>query len=193
VTRRNVAVIEAIAVAGDGGRWRLGSPAVGWFRPSVARGDLVRAGGSIGELAVLGRSSQVLAAHGGIAVDVGEARGVGYGEVLVVVDPSLAASGDVAATVTTAAVSTVDGGLVFVAPTSGRFYGRPGPGKPPFVSVGDVIAAGHTICMLEVMKTFDRVTYGGAGVPARARVVEVLVADETDVEVGTPLLRIEAM
>jgi hypothetical protein len=42
------------------------------------------------------------------------------------------------------------------------------------------------------MKTFHRVAYGGAGLPERCCVVEMLLADGDDVEQGTPLFRYEA-
>jgi acetyl-CoA carboxylase biotin carboxyl carrier protein len=80
---------------------------------------------------------------------------------------------------------------VFAAPLSGRFFARPGPGKPPFVEVGAVLEPGATVCMLEVMKTFNRVTYGGHGLPERARVAAILVADEEDVTMGQAILRLE--
>ena len=82
-------------------------------------------------------------------------------------------------------------GLVFRAPTSGRFYGRPSPDKAPFVSIGDELAPGTTICLLEVMKTFNRVTYGGSGLPERAKVREILVVEGADVTAGEPLLTLE--
>jgi biotin carboxyl carrier protein len=41
------------------------------------------------------------------------------------------------------------------------------------------------------MKTFHRVTYGGAGLPDTARVRRVLVADGADVNAGDPLLALE--
>jgi acetyl-CoA carboxylase biotin carboxyl carrier protein len=81
-------------------------------------------------------------------------------------------------------------GLTFAAPTSGRFYLRPAPGKPAFVSVDDVISAGTTVCLLEVMKTFHRVTYGGDGLPERARVVAVVPVEEADVNAGDVLLQL---
>jgi biotin carboxyl carrier protein len=43
------------------------------------------------------------------------------------------------------------------------------------------------VCLLEVMKTFNRVTYSGA----RVRVTELLVADGADVNAGDPLLALE--
>ncbi|MEO7731674.1 MAG: biotin/lipoyl-containing protein, partial [Kofleriaceae bacterium] len=77
------------------------------------------------------------------------------------------------------------------APTSGRFYGRSTPDKPPFVVEGAQLVQGATICLLEVMKTFHRVTYGGAGLPETARIRKLLVADGADVNAGDPLLALE--
>ena len=102
-----------------------------------------------------------------------------------------AAATTAAAAATTAAAAAVVEGLVFRAPTSGRFYSRPAPGKPAFVEPGAELGPGTAVCLLEVMKTFHRVTYGGPDVPARARVRAVLVADGDDVNAGDPLLALE--
>ena len=40
-------------------------------------------------------------------------------------------------------------------PMVGIFYRAPQPGSPPFVEVGDVVAAGQTLCLLEAMKLFN--------------------------------------
>jgi acetyl-CoA carboxylase biotin carboxyl carrier protein len=82
---------------------------------------------------------------------------------------------------------TAAAGRAFRAPTSGRFYGRSAPDQPPFIAAGDTLTPGATICLLEVMKTFHRVTYGGE--PARVR--EVLIADGADVNAGDALLSLE--
>jgi acetyl-CoA carboxylase biotin carboxyl carrier protein len=111
---------------------------------------------------------------------------VGHGDLLL----HVVAGGTIASTHTDAHADThAATGLVFRAPTSGRFYGRPGPDKPAFVEVGTQLAPGTTICLLEVMKTFNRVTYAGA--PARVR--ELLVAEGADVNAGDPLLALEAI
>ncbi|RMH42590.1 MAG: biotin carboxyl carrier domain-containing protein [Deltaproteobacteria bacterium] len=81
--------------------------------------------------------------------------------------------------------------MVVRAPTSGRLYRKPGPDRPPFVEVGSVVEPGATLCLLEVMKTFHRVAYGGDGLPARARVVAFLVDDEADVDAGDPIVQVE--
>src|ERR1700746_3958600 len=39
----------------------------------------------------------------------------------------------------------------------GMFSRAPEPGSPPFVRVGDVVAAGQTLCILEAMKLMNEV------------------------------------
>ena len=73
-----------------------------------------------------------------------------------------------------------------LAPTVGVFYRRAAPDKPPYVEVGDVVAAGDPVCTLEVMKMFTEVTAEVSG-----RVVEILVGDGEAVEFGQALVVIE--
>ena len=171
------------------------SPAVGWWRSLVVAGQVVQPGEVIGEISVLGTVSRVLAPRdtrgavvagfraGTVAVDVGAT--------LFVLDRALAGNAGAGASTAAGAAAAQKTGLAVCAPSSGRFYGRPGPGKAAFVSPGDVIKEGHTVCLLEVMKTFHRVTYGGPGLPPEARVVAVAVADEADVNSGDVLVRVE--
>lgn len=186
------AVVAGVRAVDDGGQLALIAPGPGWFRAAVAAGDVVRGGGVLGELEVLGRTLVVTApasARGAVVALGGAAARVAVeaGGVLVVLDPR--AAGEVAAgEVAAGAAAGAGGGLVFRAPTSGRFYSRSSPDKPPFVAAGSELVAGSTICLLEVMKTFHRVTYGGGELPARARVEQVLVADGDDVNLGDPLL-----
>lgn len=171
------------------------APEPGFFRILVAADHLVAPGDTIGELEVLGRTIKITAPRvtGLVKLVPGPAlarRPVAYGEPLFRVATDLALASGTSA-VTQAAAT--EHGLVFRAPTSGRFYGRPTPEKPAFVTVGAEIAAGTTICLLEVMKTFHRVTYGGHDVPPRAKVREVLVADGADVNQGDALLALEPL
>jgi acetyl-CoA carboxylase biotin carboxyl carrier protein len=168
---------------------------VGVFRPAIALGGQIAPGALLGLLDVLGQDVEVIAparTRGRVTALAGDGRArapVDHGALLYALDPD--AGPAAAATAAGATTGAAAAGLVFTAPTSGRFYGRPGPGKPAFVSVGDVISEGHTLCMLEVMKTFNRVTYGGPGLPPRARITAILVSDEADVDAGTPLLQLE--
>jgi acetyl-CoA carboxylase biotin carboxyl carrier protein len=171
------------------------APAPGWFHLLVAADHLIAPGDIIGELEVLGRTIRITAPRVRGLVKLatkGPAlarRPVSFGDVLfrIATDVSIGA----ASTASSPTATASDAGLVFRAPTSGRFYGRPTPDKPAFVEPGQELAVGTTICLLEVMKTFHRVTYGGADVPARAKVREVLVQDGADVNQGDPLLALD--
>jgi len=56
------------------------------------------------------------------------------------------------------AATTVSGTLVRVeSPMVGTFYRAGQPGAPPFVEVGDVVAPGQTLCILEAMKLMNEV------------------------------------
>lgn len=180
--------VDAIVVGDE-----LRAPAPGLFRIAITPDHLVAPGDVIGDLEVLGRLIPVVATklHGLARIPAGPAlarRPVGYGDVLLTISTELALG---AAADPSQAAATSTHGLVFRAPTSGRFYGRPTPDKPAFVTAGAEISTGTTVCLLEVMKTFHRVTYGGTDVPARAKVRELLVADGADVNQGDPLLALD--
>jgi oxaloacetate decarboxylase alpha subunit len=51
-----------------------------------------------------------------------------------------------------------------IAPMVGTFYRAPEPGAPPFVSEGDVVEAGQTLCILEAMKLMNEVKVEQAGI-----------------------------
>lgn len=195
MTRMHGRTVTAIARTRDD-LVDLVAPAPGLFRSTLREGDSVRGGAVVGELEILGQLVAVVAPETASGRIVGSPRDlarapVDHGSALFTLDPRATASADDAAT--TAGTSAAAAGLVFRAPTSGRFYGRPSPDKPPFVSVGTELDAGATICLLEVMKTFHRVTYGGATLPDRARVRELLVADGADVNAGDALLALDPL
>jgi oxaloacetate decarboxylase alpha subunit len=56
-------------------------------------------------------------------------------------------------------------GLVSVeAPMIGVFYRAPEPGAEPFVEVGEAVAPGQTLCLLEAMKLFNELKAETSGV-----------------------------
>jgi oxaloacetate decarboxylase alpha subunit len=71
-------------------------------------------------------------------------------------------------------------------PMVGIFYRAPTPGAPPYVEVGDVVAAGQTLCMLEAMKLFNELK---ADVDGRVRTI--FVDNGQAVEFGTLLFELE--
>jgi acetyl-CoA carboxylase biotin carboxyl carrier protein len=68
----------------------------------------------------------------------------------------------------------------------GTFYRSAGPDKPPFVSVGDEVAPGKVICIIEAMKLFNEIECDVKG-----RIVKVLVDDASPVEYDQPLFLVE--
>ncbi len=170
-------------------RIELRAPMPGHFIPTIDDGDLVTPEEVIGQLVVLGRSIALVSGVRGLAVETGGPRAVAFGAPLFAIDLAASITGGEVASVATTAQAT--GELVFRAPTSGRYYGRSAPDKPAFVTPGLELAPGATICLLEVMKTFHRVTYGGSGLPERARIRSILIADGDDVNAGDPLLALD--
>ena len=73
-----------------------------------------------------------------------------------------------------------------VAPMVGTFYAAPAPDAPPFVKVGDRVAPGQTLCILEAMKLMNEIKSETAGT-----IVDILVGNAEPVEYGQTLFRIE--
>jgi acetyl-CoA carboxylase biotin carboxyl carrier protein len=175
------------------GRIEVRAPSVGLWREAPPLGSLLLPGMKLGAIEVLGTLFDLIAPEGaaGIVTEVEAARArnpVAHGDVLLVLDREHAGQ---LATAETERSDEAPSGMVFVSPMSGRFYRRAGPDKPPFVQDGDEIGQGQTICLLEVMKTFNRITYGGGGHPERARVVRVVPADGDDLALGDPILELQ--
>lgn len=198
-SRLHPPILRARLVRLPDGKLRLEAPTVGLYRGEPRPGSLVTADASLGQLEILGVLHHLLAPAEAVGVVLAPetagprltCRPVGYGDLLAVLDPEAAVAGSITSTDSTAAVSGT-GALVFRAPTAGRFYTRPGPGKPPLIEVGTALQQGQAVGLIEVMKTFGRLHYGGEGLPAQARVKAILVKDETDVAAGEALFELEA-
>jgi acetyl-CoA carboxylase biotin carboxyl carrier protein len=68
----------------------------------------------------------------------------------------------------------------------GTAYLSPEPGKPPFVTIGQKVAEGQTILIIEAMKTMNQIPAHRAGTVTR-----LLVEDTSPIEYGQPLAVIE--
>ena len=76
--------------------------------------------------------------------------------------------------------------ITIKSPMIGTFYRSSGPDKPVFVNVGDEVAPGKVICIIEAMKLFNEIECDVKG-----RIVKVLVDDATPVEYDQPLFLVE--
>jgi oxaloacetate decarboxylase alpha subunit len=73
-----------------------------------------------------------------------------------------------------------------VAPMVGTFYATPSPGADPFVRVGEHVAEGQPLCILEAMKLMNEITAEEPGI-----IRKVCLASGTPVEYGTVLFYYE--
>ncbi|MGK0389912.1 MAG: acetyl-CoA carboxylase biotin carboxyl carrier protein [Maribacter sp.] len=62
-------------------------------------------------------------------------------------------------------------------PIVGTFYRSPSPDKPVYVKVGDTIAAGDVVCIVEAMKLFNEIETEISG-----KIVKVMIEDASPVE-----------
>jgi acetyl-CoA carboxylase biotin carboxyl carrier protein len=84
-----------------------------------------------------------------------------------VAGPAPAAVPGVNGAVATAVASAPDRSLKVIAPVVGVFYRSASPGAEPFVSVGDRVAVGQPLCILEAMKLMNEITSDYAGIVTR--------------------------
>lgn len=71
-------------------------------------------------------------------------------------------------------------------PMIGTFYRSPGPDKEPYVKVGDTIAKGDVLCVVEAMKLFNEIESEVSG-----KIIKVLIDNASPVEYDQPLFLIE--
>ncbi|WP_158559428.1 acetyl-CoA carboxylase biotin carboxyl carrier protein [Melissococcus sp. OM08-11BH] len=76
-------------------------------------------------------------------------------------------------------------GKIITSPIVGVIYTSSEPGKPSFVSVGDSVSVGDTLCIIEAMKIMNDVVSDTSGT-----ISEIFVENEQIVEFGQPLFRI---
>ena len=77
-------------------------------------------------------------------------------------------------------------GYVVTSPMVGTFYQASSPGSKPFVSVGQRVAPGDTLCIIEAMKILNQIESEVAG-----EVTAVVAENGHPVEYGEPLFVID--
>ena len=84
------------------------------------------------------------------------------------------------------AAEAVAGTVTIEAPMVGTFYRATNPETAPFVSEGDTIKEGQTLCIIEAMKLMNEIESKLSG-----RVVKIIVENAQPVEFGQPLFLVE--
>ena len=77
-------------------------------------------------------------------------------------------------------------GEVISSPMVGTFYRKPTPDDPDFVSVGDTISEGQTLCIIEAMKVMNEIKAERSGT-----IAQICVDDGTPVQFGDDLFRVQ--
>ncbi len=77
-------------------------------------------------------------------------------------------------------------GLLVRSPMVGTFYASPSPESEAFVKVGQSIAVGDTLCMVEAMKMFNQIESEHKG-----KIKRILVENGQAVEFDEPLFEME--
>ncbi len=78
------------------------------------------------------------------------------------------------------------GGHAVCSPMVGTFYRASTPGAKPFVTEGQAVGAGDTLCIIEAMKILNQIESDKSG-----KVVKILVENGQPVEYDQPLFIIE--
>lgn len=194
----NEPILHVLAEPGDLGTVRVLAPKVGAWSMHPHPGALLGPGSPVGLLDHLNRR-YALALPDGVAgrlsggLPQDRVVAVEYGQVLFLLEPL--ATGDLerldreaGAPGASANQGLPAGHHAVIAPTDGVFYRAPRPGASPFVSPGDTVREGQPVGLVEVMKTFGQVLYGGPGLPGEAVVVEVRADDGAEIRAGQVLV-----
>jgi acetyl-CoA carboxylase biotin carboxyl carrier protein len=78
-----------------------------------------------------------------------------------------------------------DEGHAVKSPMVGTFYRSASPGAPPFVEMGDAVAVGDTLCIVEAMKLMNEIEADAGGT-----IKAIMVENGQPVEFGQPLFLI---
>ncbi len=76
-------------------------------------------------------------------------------------------------------------GKIVKSPLVGVYYASPTPTSAPYISVGQKVKAGETLCIVEAMKVMNEITAEFDG-----EILEICAENESLVEYGQPLVRI---
>ena len=100
----------------------------------------------------------------------------------------VAAAAPVAATPSAPVATAAEGSnlITIKSPMIGTFYRAAGPEKPLFANVGDEIAPGKVLCIVEAMKLFNEIESEVSG-----KIVKILVNDAQPVEYDQPLFLVD--
>lgn len=119
---------------------------------------------------------------------------VAYGEAIARIDPRVLEAGaggpgDAAGRAGASGDAEASGLITIEAPSDGIFYRRPSPDSPPYVEVGSTVTTGNLLGLVEIMKCFHQITYGGLDFPEQVEIVKIHAEDASEVRFGQTLFQ----
>jgi acetyl-CoA carboxylase biotin carboxyl carrier protein len=183
----NHTLVARIEPGEEEGTQRVLAPAVGILDRVPATGVFINPLQTFMSLTILGRRHAVQLphdVHGWVGVRFVEETWVpvDYGRPLFELDAAQVPGSRSARGSATGAPESSNAGLVAVrSPSQGVFYRRSGPDNPPYVEVGSEVVNGTVLGLVEVMKCFNQIAYGGPGLPERGAVEKILIEDAEEV------------
>jgi biotin carboxyl carrier protein len=181
--------VEALVANRDNGEILVQAPAVGLYGFAPRVGEVLVGRSRLGRLTTLGVTVDLIlpsGVTGRVAKRVAVTRHdpVEYGQSLLLLVPVQAdeVGEGVVSAAEAAARGLAEGTFAVTSPTHGMFYRRSSPDAPPYVEQGQVVEEGATLALVEVMKCFSAITYGGQDLPPRAEIVEIRADDGAEVK-----------
>jgi biotin carboxyl carrier protein len=177
-----------VLVEKDGAMLIVRSPAVGLYSLAPGSGSILVGENVAGRLTVLNHSYDLAlpADAGGRVSDLGideKVAPVEYGQILFRLAPiELEQQSTTASVREEIARDELEGAHPILSPTDGVFYRRANPDTEPYVKIGDRVSIGQTLGLVEVMKCFNPIQYGGPGLPPQAEVVKICAEDGAEIK-----------
>ncbi len=86
------------------------------------------------------------------------------------------------------APNPAEAGVAIIAPLTGVFYMASSPSAEPFAKVGEMVQAGHIVCIVEAMKVFNEIKSEVSGI-----VISIAAQNGQLVQKGDALVRIKPL
>lgn len=166
------------------GKLKILAPSIGRVRLSIKPEDLVMGGQVIGQLQLLNQNFALKLneeCQGQVSFIKNTDAGfmVGYGDIIC--ELSELKKHDGQKTSAKLAEKYID------SPLDGLFYLSASPESEPYIKVGDEVAPGQILGLIEVMKCFYPLNYQGS---SKAKILSIKVTNQSPVTIGTHLFGI---
>ena len=150
--------------------------------------DLIKAveDSGVGEITVEEAGVKVTIRAKGQPVSIAVADAAAYAPAAVAAVAAAPAAAAAAAPAAAAASDRPDSWVAVTSPMVGTFYSSPSPDSPPFVTLGEEVVAGQSLCIVEAMKLMNEVK-----AEEMAIVREICIENAQPVEFGSLLFYLE--